>query len=100
MLSFNLRLGDDVWFGKFGSPLDGFQQLTLKEANDRHLTVFTPEEIIDIPFDGDTVDSGIFGVRIAAQPDDMDSGLFSIGMDAPDDVQILRGRVYRRQLDG
>ncbi len=98
MLSFTLRVGDDVYFGADGAPLEEYQQLVLKEARNGHLTVLTPEESIDIPVDGQMVDSGIMDVGLRVWPDAVDKGLFTLSMEAHRSVRILRGRVYRREL--
>lgn len=98
MLSFNLRVGDDVWFGKNGDPLEDYQQLVLKETDDDFLTVLTPDEVIDIPFGGKTVGLGFLDVRVCAKPDYEDPSAVTLGLEAPSDVKILRGRIYRREL--
>jgi hypothetical protein len=100
MLSFNLRIGDDVWLGRDGDSLDAYQQIVLNKVNDQFLTVLTPTEVIDLLLDDRPIDSGIMGAKIAAREDASDRTLFSFGIDAPQDVRIMRGRVYRRQLDG
>lgn len=100
MLSFNLREGDDVWFGKEGVPLEQWQQMVLNKANGSCLTVLTPTEVIEVDYDAAPIDSGVLGVRIAVKEDPAQQGQFTFGMDAPQDVKIMRGRVYRRQLDG
>jgi hypothetical protein len=100
MLNFNLRIGDDVWFGKKEMPLHEWQQMILKSADDQYLTVFTPTEVLGVEYDDEPMDSGVLEVKIAVKRDAGISGQFTFGMEAPSDVKIMRGRVYRRELDG
>jgi hypothetical protein len=100
MLSFNLREGDDVWFGYEGQPLAEWQQMIIKDADEFGMTVFTPTEVLSVRFDDRPMDSGVLGVKIAVKQDPAQMGQFTFGMDAPQNVKIMRGRVYRRQLDG
>jgi hypothetical protein len=101
MLSFNLREGDDFWLGKEDLPLESWSQVVLNKASSTYMTVLTPDEAIDVPLGSDIgTDLGLYNASLVIRDDPVDSGLFSVGISAEPVVKIMRGRVYRRQLDG
>lgn len=100
MLNFNLRAGDDVWFGLDGQPLDQWQQIICKSVDGAFLTVFTPSEVLEVLLGDSPMDSGVHDVKIAAKADLSGDDTFMLGIEAPQSVKIMRGRVYRRELNG
>lgn len=98
MLVLNMQVGDDVFFGEWGAPLDRFKQIVVKGMDEGFVTVHTPDEEIDIPFNSGKVDLGLHKASIAAERDEVSGGV-KLGIEAPKSIRILRGRIYRRELD-
>jgi len=98
MLSFNVRAGDDIWFGLRGASLGTFQQVVIKATtDDGGVTLLTPTEEIDLIPDTEAEELGVLGVRVqVTQAHYEDHAL--LGMIASDNVVILKGRKYRKQL--
>lgn len=96
-----MAVGDDVYVGDRAGQLDEFSQIILKNVDGSCLTVLTPSEVIEIPLTGEKVDSGLMGVQMCAQaaPEHLGPDAVTLGFEAPYQVRILRGRVYRRELE-
>ena len=100
MLTFNMLPGDDVWVGPRNAPLTEWTQLILHKVVGRILTIMTDDTALDLDLNDRyrKVPLGQYGTNLMAQDNPRVEGEITIGIDAPDHIGILRGRVYRRNL--
>lgn len=103
MLRFNLLLGEDVYLGRRGQP-DSYVQLLFKEidreASPHHLVVFVgdEEQVEVVLHDDHPTPIGVFDTGLVCRGDPLDEDAIQVGFHADLDVHIVRGRLYRKEI--
>lgn len=101
MLNLDFREGDDLYVGVKSAPYSTFKQVILHKVSGGVATFLTEEEAVDVEVSDKPcrVDIGMHGIRVSVKKSPIREDNYTLGLEAPQDILMLRGRKYRQMID-